>query len=368
MEDKKYIKISISTLLLIIAIIIIVVLSVAVCVLSNENKLIREENAALSNNTDSENLIEEDRYVLDSNISRNTELSYEKTKENDDSSEAVESDNQDSKGITLPQLKGEFYSIESIIKESRENQNIKNYKDFEFDLDNDGEIDEITLRHVVNEDEDIYSSDRDYHILEYNGESIYDHWFGMGTVGIVDLDNTDDLLEIWVYDDGPSDDPCYIFYRKDGNNIVEVGSFEVDLSFYVDGKGTVLAANRCMPWVTPSVFDSYYTIENNAFKKHNLDFSYNKNFEYTSKEFFFTTDLGNLEKFKEDNDGNYDLDMLIKKGEKYNIKKLDENTKFKIVEFVEKTSEYGSQDLKIELSDGTEGYWIHPYGVFYLYD
>lgn len=156
-----------------------------------------------------------------------------------------------------------------------------------------------------------------------------------------------------------------VFFRKNGNNIIELGAFDVDLSFYTDGKGTVLAADRFMPLVKPSVYNSYYTIENNAFKKHDLDFSNNKDFEYTSDECFFTTDLENLEKLKKDNT---ETDNLLEKAEEYNIKKLEANTKFKIIEFVERTSEYESQHLKIELSDGTKGYLIHPYGVLYVYD
>lgn len=351
MEDKKSVKIGLSTLLLIISIIIIAILSVVVYILVKENKTIKEDNAVemiQENYEDSEIDSIENLEVLNNNIPNNK----------------TEDENYDSKGIALPQLEGKFYNIESIVKEYRNIENVKNYKDFEFDLDNDSETDKITLRHIVNEDENIYSSDRDYYALEYNGKSIYDHWYGMGIVGIIDLDNTDNILEIWVYDDGPSDDPCYIFFRKVGNEIIEIGSVEVDLSFYVDGKGRILAADRGMPWVEPSVYDCYYTIENNEFIKNDLDFSYDKLFEYTSEECFFTENLENLENFKKDDT---EVDDLVKKAEKYNINKLDKNTKFKIIEFTER-EQYTSQNLKIELSDGTEGYLIHPYGVIYLYD
>ena len=59
---------------------------------------------------------------------------------------------------------------------------------------------------------------------------------------------------------------------------------------------------------------------------------------------------------------------LTKKAERNNIYKLDENIKFNIIEFVKRTNEYESQNLKIELSDGRIGYLIHPYGVFYIFD
>ena len=346
MENKKSIKINLSTLFIIILIIIIAVLSFFVCKLVKENKNIKNELDAASNESVSN--------LIDENIDKEEE-------ENSDEEEKEDI----TEGVKLSQLEGEFYKIEEIIKEEREIVNVKNYKDFEFDLDNDGEVDKITLRHIVNKDEEETSVDRDYYTLEYNGKTVYERWYGMGNVGIVDLDDTDENLEVWVYDEGPSDDPCYIFYRKDGNEMIKLGGFDVDRAFYTDGKGTVLAADRLMPWVEPSVFDSYYTIENNKFEKHELDFSYNKDFEYTSTEGFFTTDLENLEKLKND-DSEYE-DLIIK-GEKYNINKLDENTKFKILDFVEKTKEYDAQSLKIELLDGTQGYLIHPYGVFYIYD
>lgn len=356
MKDKK----GIYNVIIIMVSIIIILLNAIICILLNENKMIKEKIESISNNNIFDD-IEDDSQIIDANNYMNQELSHEKTEE-----ENVVNNEENDNAKICPQLNGQFYNIKTIMKEFRNNQNIKNYKDFEFDLDNDGIIDKVTLRHIVNEDEERYSNDRDYYRLEYDGELIYEHWYGLGSVGIVDLDSSDNFLEIWVYDDGPSDDPCYIFYRKVGNEMIEMGSFDVDIDFCVDGKGTMLAADRCMPWVEPTVFDSYYTIENNKFKKHDLDFSYNKNSEYyTSKELFFTTDLENIEKMQQDNST---IEDLIKKGEKYNIKKLDENTKFKVIEFVERKNEYDPQNLKIELIDGTKGYLIHPYGLFYVFD
>ena len=131
----------------------------------------------------------------------------------------------------------------------------------------------------------------------------------------------------------------------------------------------MLAADINMPWVNPQVYNGYYTIDDNVFKKHSLDFSYNKDYEYTTNDGFFTTDLENLRKFENDYSVTTgDKDSLIALGKKYNINKLDNNIKFKIVEFVIKDNdEYSVFDLKIKLSDGTVGYLIHPYGRFYIF-
>ena len=343
MEEKKSNKISVSTILLGVALVIIIILCIYIF------KLSRKIDTLLENiNSDYNSLNEND------NIDTKTDTTILNDKD------------------TLPQLPGEFLDIKSITKEYRDNQNVKNYKDFEYDLDSDGIIDKITLKHIINENEEQYSSDREYYVLEYNGKSIYDHWYGLGTVGIVDLDNTDKYLEIWVYDNGPSDDPVYSFYRKVGSQIIELGYFEMERGFLCDGKGKVLAADRNSPWVNPQVFNCYYTIENNEFKKHSLDFFYNKDYEYTSKEGFFTTSLENLKVFEKDKSnviGTGNANDLVTLGKKHNINKLDKNTKFKIVEFVEnENEEYYVINLKVTLSDGTTGYLIHPYGIFYIFD
>ena len=67
---------------------------------------------------------------------------------------------------TLPQLPGDFFDIKSIIKEYRDNQNVKNYKDFKYDLDSDGIMDKITLKHIINENEESYFSNREYYVID----------------------------------------------------------------------------------------------------------------------------------------------------------------------------------------------------------
>lgn len=340
MKKKKSIKINLLTVLLIVTLVIIIILCIYILKLSSKIDTLLENKNSVLNSLNENNTLD---IKPETTISTNTDT-----------------------------LIGEFSDIKSIIKEYRDNQNVKNYKDFEYDIDSDGIIDKITLKHIINENEEEYSSDREYYVLEYNGKSIYDHWYGMGSVGIVDLDNTDKYLEIWVYDDGPSDDPVYSFYRKVGSQIIELGYFEMERGFLCDGKGKVLAADRNSPWVNPQVFNCYYTIENNGFKKNSLEFFYDKDYEYTSKEGFFTTSLENLKMFEKDKSnviGTGDANDLVILGKKHNINKLDQNTKFKIVEFVEnENEEYYVINLKVTLSDGTTGYLIHPYGIFYIFD
>ena len=368
MEEKKKVKINIFTVLLMLALVVIIIIAIYIYKINNgktdniAEKLTAQENINDDNSAEELKKLAENEYENKSN-----ELESATLIDEDDGTQPMDKniDSQSTSSRTVPQLDGNFYEIKSIIKEYRDNEKVKNYKDFNYDLDSDGTIDKITLKHIINEKEEEYSSDRDYYSLEYNGKPIYDHWDGYGSVGIVDLDNRDKYLDIWVYDDGPSNDPGYSFFRKVENKIVKMGELGVERGFLCDGKGRILSAHRDMPWISPQVFNCYYTIENNKFKKHTLDFSYNKNFEYTSNTGFFTTDLENLKKFEKDDSRTSDTEELIALGKKYNINKLDKNEK--VIEFI-KAEAYSPVDIKVKLSDGSEGYLIHPYGRFYIYD
>ena len=128
MEEKKYSKISLSTVLLII------ILCIYILKLSSKIDTLLEK----------ENSISKWKWYfrirLETTISSNTD--------------------------TLPQLPGDFFDIKSIIKEYRDNQNVKNYKDFKYDLDSVGIMDKITLKHIINENEESYFSNREYYVID----------------------------------------------------------------------------------------------------------------------------------------------------------------------------------------------------------
>lgn len=346
--NEKTIKFNSTTILLILSIIIIIILCVYIVVLKNDTNSNEE-----TNNNEVTPPIEDNNSTTENNDNELNTPTPEPT---------PEPFPQPQKKDTLTQLSGEFYDIKTIAIEYSDSTNVKNYKEFIHDLDFDGTTDKVTFKHVIDELE------REYYFIEYNGSSIYELISTTASVGIVDLDSTDKYLDIWVYDDGPSADPVYRFYRKVGSEMIKLGEFDVKKGFYCDGKGKVLAADLFMPWVNPQVFDGYYTIENNTFEKHKLDFSYNKDYEYTSKYAFFTADLENLRNYEKNIGNNADTDYRVSEAKKYNINKLDSNTKFKILNFVENTNQQNPvMDLRVTLSDGTTGYLIHPYGRFYLF-
>ena len=357
MEENNGIKKKNTGMWIIIIILVMVIIGLLAYIYylkGNESANNAEKLASNSSNVDSSELDTDNKDNTDNEVKEN-------------------GNNADDK-VELPQLDGNFYKISKFLKERREIGEVKNYKDFEYDIDGDGKTDKITLKHKAGEDE---TNDENSYMVEYNGQTIYDNWWGFGEVGIVDLDDTDDQLEIWVYDDGPSDDPVYSFYRKVGDKIVELGGFSVDMGFVMDGKGKVLACDRSMPRVSPLVYDSYWTIDNNKLVKNKLDFTNNPDYEYSVEGFgdaenigYFTTDLENIEKFEKglENSSTDSYSYYPEHKEEFKIEELKKGEKFKIKGFVPIKKDYGVYDLEVVLPDGREGYLMHPYGRVSFYD
>ena len=271
--------------------------------------------------------------------------------------------NAESKGFNIPQLEGMFYHIGDLLIESRKIEKVNNYKNFEYDLDGDGKIETVTLKHITDEDGDSYTVICGEKTVYYSWESILG-----GEVGIIDLDENDSYLEIFVYDNGPSDDPRYSFYRKVGNDFIQLGIFDIENGFILDGKGRVLSGGRMSMPTVPQMFDSYYTINNNQFIRNEIKTLYNKDAVFYSNYRFFTEDFNNLEKACEDyRDNEMELSEVLKLN---SFELLDYNVGFTVLDFIYENDNHEecSVDLKVKLSDGREGYLIHPYGRFYFYD
>ena len=117
MEEKKPVKISLSTVLLIVALVIIIFLCIYIFRLSSKIDTLSDNKNSISNSLNETDTVDS---KTETTISTNTD--------------------------TLPQLPGNFSDIKSITKEYRDNQNVKNYKDFKYDIDSDGIIDKITLK------------------------------------------------------------------------------------------------------------------------------------------------------------------------------------------------------------------------------
>ena len=242
----------------------------------------------------------------------------------------------------LKQFDNKFYEIDDIAKEYSDFNSIKNYKDFNYDLDGDGKIDKITLRHIMNE----------YDVLEYNGEKIAQYYHG-STIYIVDLNENDKNIEVVIYDAGPSDDPNYTIYSKSGDKMIELENI-VGYPLKSDKNGTVLVEHVYSRVINPEIYFEYYIIQNGKIEIKNVDIEKIKNIEFKTSGLYFTKNYEN--KNKMDNE----LEDTLKKLE---IEKLNENTTFKIIEFDFEDEEidygldrYHGYKIKVKLSDGREGY------------
>lgn len=260
--------------------------------------------------------------------------------------------------INLKQFNNKFYEIGDIAKEYSDFNNIKNYKDFNYDLDGDGEIDKVTLKHIINEDEEIYSSDREYDILEYNGEKFAEYRYGR-EIYIVDLNENDKNVEVIIYDAGPSDDPNYTIYTKSGNRMIELKNIE-GYPLKNDKQGTVLVEYVYSRAINPEIYFEYYTIQNGKIEVKNIDIEKMKDLELKTSYLYFSEDYKNVNKiFGEDAPNGGSIEENLKT---LNIEQLKENITFKIKEFtIEENFGYDGHGYKIyvELSDGRKGYIFH---------
>lgn len=100
-----------------------------------------------------------------------------------------------------------------------------------YDLNGDGEEEQISA--LLNQ-----RAEESY--IEVNGikVSIYP-MSPTGEVQIIDLDNRDEYVELAIFDDGPSGDPEFKFFRYDGKELISLGSIE--RGGLMDGQGKLIS-------------------------------------------------------------------------------------------------------------------------------
>jgi len=326
MEKKKC---SLSTVFLVIAIILIVVMGALLYMQKTEAD---RQIAELENNASK---LQETINNLQGKIDSISNTINDK----DDTS----SNEKNSKQFDV-----EFYELKDIAKDYGV---YGNDKDFIYDLDGDGINEKITLYGI--------DGDIERYEVQLNGESFFERTSG-GTVYIVDLNENDKNVEVVIYDEGPSDDPNYTIYSKDGNKMVElenVGGF----GFKTDKKGTVLVPDVYTNSISPEIYFNYYFINNNQIERKfvnvdkvkDIDFQLQSKGEYFS--LYFSEDYNNKDKFYEN--AGVDVERL----KEFNIEKLNKDITFNILNFerVDYGNEVEDYKIYVELSDGRKGYIFH---------
>lgn len=133
----------------------------------------------------------------------------------------------------------------------------------QYDLNKDGQIDDITIKIDCSKDNQSYLKVNDA-MQEFNIVSLYD-----GEVKIVDLDQNDNYFEVACFDAGPSDDPIYVLFRYDGNTLYQMGSIDAFAS--IDEHGKLISGFHIARQFEPSFYSAWYEIEHNTLVRKNND-------------------------------------------------------------------------------------------------
>ena len=136
----------------------------------------------------------------------------------------------------------------------------------EFDLNMDGSLDKIDLLlqgHLGRE-----KNIQTYIQVDSVKEEIYMDHTSDGEVRIIDLDKNDKFIEIAYFDEGPSGDPAFTFYRYNGTKLYKIGSLPSDVLF--DGKDSFIPGCFISKF-EPKFYSAWFEIKDNQFVQKDND-------------------------------------------------------------------------------------------------
>ncbi len=210
-----------------------------------------------------------------------------------------------------------------------------------YDLNGDGKADKIDAVLVADYNEGSY--------LEINGLKLTgDQFSPTGEMQLIDLDSKDKYIEVAIFDEGPSGDPAYRFYRYNGTEINYLGS--IDRYALMDGQGKLISAFYLAKYFKPQFFSAWNEIKDNKFVtvNHDVEQYIGKTYEVDGTGFFVPSD-----KNPEDYLSNTVFDTEAQrefKAEKIKLLDIHIETENRILNW-----------FYVELSDGERGllyFWI----------
>lgn len=92
-----------------------------------------------------------------------------------------------------------------------------------------------------------------------------------GEMYIIDIDKKDKYNEIAVFDLGPSDDPAFVFYRYDGNELKQL--FSIDRAALMDGEGKFISSFHLSTPLSPKFYSAWGEYKNGEYVITNHDIS-----------------------------------------------------------------------------------------------
>lgn len=152
-----------------------------------------------------------------------------------------------------------------------------------YDLNGDGKADKIDAVLVADYNDGSY--------LEINGLKLTgDQFSPTGEMQLIDVDSKDNYTEVAIFDEGPSGDPAYRFYRYDGTEIYYLGS--IDRYALMDGQGKLISAFDLAKYFKPQFFSGWNEIKENQFVtvNHDVEQYIGKTYEVDGTGFFVPSD------------------------------------------------------------------------------
>ena len=343
--EKKSIKISLSTAILSIIIIALIGLIVYFALVNSnlkaEHAKEEEKNVQLEVNEielSKQNIIEE----------YNEEISSETDSEQDKS---LNDSNQSNVKNNLIQFDTGFYNLKTASMEYRECQKIKNYKDFEYDLDGDGIKDKITIKNIG---KDEHGNVEDLYKIYLNGNEFYQtDAYCQYEVYIVDLNQNDKTTEVIIHILASDDLECYNVYSKSGTKMKEVKKLDYGWELLVDKKGKLVLDNALLSCINPKIYKVYYEFNKGVIQEKKANTEILKNITFKTNDMIcFTQDKDCIKKFVNSYSSESDDDLEENRYSKYGIYK-DEKYEFKFIKF---TDDFINGSIYCKLKDGREGY------------
>ena len=225
-------------------------------------------------------------------------------------------------------------------------------EDYEFTCEKNDRYQVYTGEYALNgEDKYKIIFNEDYYegsYIEINGIKKELNWpDSVDSVGIIDLDTSDEYKEIAIFDDGPSGDPSITFVRFDGKEIHELGILEsgyMDHQILFDGKGNIIESRGYLWFLEPTVVSEYSVLSDNSFVSVHMDYK-----KALNKTYVVLDDTAVA--FGESNDTN------IENGYRY-IESLDDTIELKKGEQIKLIDFDLERELfYVQLPDGRIGYF-----------
>lgn len=155
----------------------------------------------------------------------------------------------------------------------------------EYDLNGDGEIDSIEALLKSNYEDGAYIKVNQLKVPLYLDSP-------SGEVYIIDVDKKDKYYEIAIFDDGPSADPRFDFFRFDGKDLLFLTS--IDRTALMDGQGRFISWFDLSNYLQPQFYTAWGEFKDNEYIINNHDTSryIGKTYEVNGSGYFVP--LGNI--------------------------------------------------------------------------